>query len=110
MLFKKKGLPVFNIITQANVYDSTVMSQILYEQGAFYVFDRGYFSLSELMNIDRNNAFFVVREKHPITFKVVSEAELTNIDNRILTDQRVIFSGHGSKKKYKKYVGQHITM
>ncbi len=99
-----KGLPVFNIITQANVYDRTVMSQIPYEQGAFYVFDRGYFSLSELMNIDRNNAFFVVREKHPITFKVVSEAELTNIDNRILTDQRVIFNGHESKKKYTKEI------
>lgn len=97
-----KGLPVFNIIMQANVYDSTVMRQIPYEQGAFYVFDSGYFSLSELMNIDRNNAFSVVREKHSITFKVVSEAELTNIDNRILTDQRVIFSGHESKKKYTK--------
>ena len=64
----------------------------------------------ERLNRKYSNAFFVVREKHPITFKVVSEAELTNIDNRILTDQRVIFSGHESKKKYKKYVGQHITM
>lgn len=53
-----KGLPVFNIITQANVYDSTVMSQIPYEQGAFYVFDRGYFSLSELMNIDKKQCVF----------------------------------------------------
>lgn len=58
----------------------------------------------ERLNRKYKNAFFVVREKHPITFKVVSEAELTNIDNRILTDQRVIFSGHGSKKKYTKEI------
>ena len=56
-------VPAFVHITAANVHDTKVMPEIPYENGAFYIFDRGYNDFSNLYTIDRIGAYFVIRAK-----------------------------------------------
>lgn len=38
-------IPTFTYITETKVHDLRAMDEIPYEQGTYYVFDRGYFDL-----------------------------------------------------------------
>ena len=44
-------IPAFIHITNASVHDSKTMSEIPYEQGSYYVFDRAYYNFKELYHI-----------------------------------------------------------
>ncbi len=46
-------IPAFIHITNASVHDSKTMSEIPYEQGSYYVFDRAYNNFKELYHTDR---------------------------------------------------------
>ena len=66
------NIPSFYHITTASVNDAKAMTEIPYEIGAFYVFDRGYNSFAELNRINRLEAFFVVRAKQNLQFKFIN--------------------------------------
>ena len=50
-------IPTFIHITEAKVHDQRAMDEIPYEQGAYYVFDRGYFDLKRLYHINEIEAY-----------------------------------------------------
>ena len=56
-------IPALVHITEAKVHDSKAMPEIPYENGAHYIFDRGYNDFGNLYTINRIGAFFVVRAK-----------------------------------------------
>lgn len=58
----KIDIPAFNIITEANIYDSMVMDTIPYETEAYYIFDRVYIGTKQLYAIHQKESLFVVRE------------------------------------------------
>ena len=62
-------VPAFVHITPDNIHDSKAMSEIPYESGAHYIFDRGYNDFSNLNTISRIGAFFVVRAKTNVRIK-----------------------------------------
>ncbi len=98
----KTDIPAFSVITDASVHDSKVMDQIPYEKGSFYIFDRAYMVTAMLFLIEMKEAYFVVREKHKMVFKVVQDKQYNNPETGVMADQIIRFKGHKTKKNYPK--------
>ena len=47
------------------------MSEIPYETGSCYIFDRAYNKFSQLFSINQIGAYFVVRAKKNVQYKVI---------------------------------------
>ncbi len=62
-------IPAFIHITAASVHDVNAMDVIPYENGAYYIFDRGYVDFGRLYSITTLSAFFVIRAKSNLKFK-----------------------------------------
>lgn len=60
-------IPTFFHITTASTHDSKAMSEIPYETGSYYIFDRAYNKFSQLFGINQIGAHFVVRAKKNCT-------------------------------------------
>ena len=91
-------VPAFYHITTASVHDSKVMSEIPYETGAYYVFDRGYNNFKELYRIQRMVSFFVVRAKTNLQYKCVKWQR--RLPKNILRDAEVRLTIYKSRKDY----------
>lgn len=63
------NIPVFLSITTGKVHDVNILDQIIFETGAFYIVDKGYYDFERLYLIDREKAFFVIRAKKNLKFK-----------------------------------------
>lgn len=61
-------IPAFIHITPATVNDMNVMDNIAYEDGAYYIFDRGYLDYFRLYEITQHSAYFVIRAKSNLKF------------------------------------------
>ena len=96
----KTDIPTFSVITDASVHDSLVMELIPYEKESFYIFDRAYMATKKLYIIEEAEAYFVVREKHKMSFEVIEDKEYNNPSSGIMADQIIRFKGHKTKKQY----------
>lgn len=65
------SVPAFMLITCAKPHDRKAMIAIVYEPKSYYVFDRAYNCYKELYRITLSQAFFVVRAKTNMKYKVV---------------------------------------
>jgi transposase len=65
----KTSIPSFLYITNASVHDVNIMDIIPYEEGSFYVADKGYTDFLSLYKIHTNGSFFVTRAKENLRFK-----------------------------------------
>ena len=93
-------IPSFVIITDASVHDSKLMDQIPYESDSFYIFDRAYMATEHLFQIEMSEAYFVVREKSKILYKVLEDKHCSNPDTGVMADQIIVFTGSKTKKQY----------
>jgi len=96
----KTDVPAFSIVTDASLHDSKVMGLIPYEKDSFYVFDRAYMVTEMLFLIHKKDAYFVVREKQKMVFKVVNDREYNTPETGIMADQIIAFTGDKTKKNY----------
>ena len=71
LLDVKAHIPCFMLVTPATTNDIMAMRHIPYEQGSFYVFDRGYNSFADLYRIHRLEAYFIFRARDTLKFKRV---------------------------------------
>ena len=71
-------VPAFFHITKASVFDSKVMSEIPYESGSYYVFDRAYNSFTGLYKIHKTGSYFIVRAKKNLQLQVCEMASPTS--------------------------------
>lgn len=62
-------IPAFIHISPASNHDVNAMDYLIYEIGAYYIFDRGYVDYTRLYKINQFEAFFVVRAKSNLKFK-----------------------------------------
>ena len=93
-------IPAFIHITEAKVHDQRAMDVIPYEQGAYYVFDRGYFDLKRLYHINEIEAYFVIRQRGNLQYEVVSESDTMHNADGILSDQVIRLTNYSTKQKY----------
>jgi transposase len=61
-------IPAFIHITPASNHDVNAMDYLIYEIGAYYIFDRGYVDYTRLYKINQFEAYFVVRAKSNLKF------------------------------------------
>nr|CRY96170.1 hypothetical protein [uncultured prokaryote] len=91
-------VPAFVHITEAKVHDSKAMPEIPYENGAHYIFDRGYNDFGNLYTINRIGAFFVVRAKTNVRFK--PETWKRRLPANVISDSVCYFTIYKSAKDY----------
>jgi IS4 transposase len=64
------GIPVFMRISHAKTSDLSTLDRLLFLPGAFYIMDRGYVDFQRLHRIQRAAAFFVIRPKRAMNYRV----------------------------------------
>ena len=87
-----RDVPVFNLITDHSVSDSTVMDSIPYCSGAFYVFDKAYVCTTQLHNINEIRAFFIVRRKRNMAYTVLEEKGQLPAEEGVMADRTIRFT------------------
>ncbi len=93
-------IPTFIHITEAKVHDQRAMDEIPYEQGAYYVFDRGYFDLKRLYHINEIEAYFVIRQRGNLQYEVINEGDTMHNADGVLSDQIIRLTNYLTKQKY----------
>ena len=93
-------IPVFYRITNTQVHHVNFMDWLTYEPLACYVFDRGYFDLARLYEINCSEAFFIIREKFHPNYEIESRIDLEERDDNVLRDHTVRFNGKRNKTNY----------
>jgi hypothetical protein len=91
-------IPAFFHITEASVHDSSVMKEIPYESGSYYIFDRAYNHFKMLYKMQQIGAFFVVRAKKNLQFKSIKWKR--RLPKNILSDMTIELTGFYPKKYY----------
>ena len=95
-------IPAFFHITEASVHDSTVMKEIPYESGSYYIFDRAYNHFKMLYKIHQIGAFFVVRAKNNIQYKPVKWKR--RLPKNVLSDVTIELTGFYPKQYYPEHI------
>ncbi|NQV76352.1 MAG: IS4 family transposase [Bacteroidetes bacterium] len=92
-------IPAFIHITPAAVNDMNAMDHLIYEEGAYYVFDRGYVDFSRLYTITQRRAFFVIRAKSSLKYRRIYSGKVDK-STGILCDQTGLLTGFYTAKDY----------
>jgi hypothetical protein len=64
----RANLPVFAMVSVANMNERHFLDHVVFEPGAFYIMDRGYTAFERLRKIDLAGAFFLIRAKRDLNF------------------------------------------
>jgi hypothetical protein len=99
LLSLQGNLPAWAVLTEANVADLTMLDHIPIHPGAHYVMDRGYMDFVRLHRLHKAGAFFVVRCKEPVSFKVLARREV-NPSAGLKCDQTVRLKSNWSAKSF----------
>lgn len=91
-------IPAFFHITNASVHDSKAMSEIPYETESYYIFDRAYNNFKALYKIRQIDAYFVVRAKKNLQYKVVKWKR--RLPKNVLSDTAIELTGFYPKQYY----------
>lgn len=91
-------IPAFFLVTAASVHDVNAMDVIPYETGAYYIFDRAYDDYKRLFHIHQIGAFFVIRAKDNIRYKITKWKR--RMPKNVLTDAHIRLTGYLSSKRY----------
>lgn len=92
-------IPAFVHITPATMNDMKAMDFLVYEQNAFYIFDRGYVDYTRLYKITVHSAFFVIRAKSNIKFNRMYSLKIDK-STGVLCDQIGKLKGFYVSKQY----------
>jgi hypothetical protein len=72
LLSLRGPVPTWTAVTEACFPDSLMLEHIPLEKGAFYVLDRGYLDFPALATLQAAGAFFVVRSKCHLSFRLMA--------------------------------------
>ncbi len=92
-------IPAFVHITPATMNDMKAMDYLVYEQNAFYIFDRGYVDYTRLYKITVHSAFFVIRAKSNLKFNRMYSLKIDK-STGVLCDQIGKLKGFYVSKQY----------
>jgi len=99
MLSLHGNLPAWAVLTEVHVGDMRLLDQIPLYPGAHYVMDRGYMDFVRLYRLHQAGAWFVVRCKEPVSFKVL-ERRAVDCSAGFKCDQTVRLKSNWSKKSF----------
>lgn len=95
----KAEIPTFIDITDGLTHDINFLDKLIYEQGAFYVMDKGYVDYDRIFIIHQANAFFVTRAKDNMNYRRIYFAN-ANRKKGIICDHTIMLNGFYATKDY----------
>jgi hypothetical protein len=95
----KTSIPCFVHITDGTVHDVNGLDVLKYENGGFYVLDRGYLDFGRLFTINVSGAYFVTRSRKKLAFNRISSRKVKK-KKGILCDQTINLSNFYPLEKY----------
>jgi hypothetical protein len=99
LLDLRGSIPSWVVITPGKVHDVNLLDQLLFEAGAFYIFDRGYLDFARLYRIHQGSAFFVTRAKSNFDFQRLASRPIDK-SSGVLSDQILRLKGFYSRQNY----------
>jgi hypothetical protein len=99
MIDLRVGIPVFMRVSHAKVADVSVLDEILFQAGAFYVMDRGYVDFARFYRIHLAGAFFITRAKRRMDCRVTKRLSVEP-GGPVKRDQLIRLRGPKSRKLY----------
>jgi len=99
LLDLRGSIPSLVIITHGKIHDVTILDQLIFEPGAFYIVDRGYLDFARLYVIHQSLAFFVTRAKSNFSFKRLYSRPVDK-STGVQCDQTILLEGFYAKKDY----------
>lgn len=93
------SIPAFIHITGARESDASFLDHLPLEAGSFYVMDRAYVHFARLIKLTNASAFFVVRSKGNLHYRVV-HSESVPPGTNIQRDDRVELTGRYTQVDY----------
>jgi len=85
-------IPTFVAITDGKAADVTLLDALVFEPGAFYIFDRGYTDFERLYAITEALAFFVIRGKRGLAY-LRRVSRLVDKTTGLRSDQTIVLCG-----------------
>lgn len=105
LLDLRGSIPSWVVITDGKVHDVNLLDQLVFEAGAFYIFDRGYVDFARLYRIHQSSAFFVTRAKSNFEFYRLCSQPVDK-STGVLSDQiirlKVFYSRQGYPEKLRR--------
>jgi len=92
-------IPDFIVVTPASTNDVNGMDYIDYQNGSYYIFDRGYNDFARLYHIHKQKAFFVFRAREKVKFKRMYSFK-KEPNTGIKSDHIGVFTTGNSPKRY----------
>ena len=86
-------------VTNAAVHDINILDKIEFEFGAFYIMDRGYLDFNRLYKITLEHAFFVIRAKKNLSFKVLKSNKIDK-NTGLRCDQTIYLKTKKARTNY----------
>lgn len=93
------NIPSFFLITEAKVHDVNLLDVLEFEEGAYYIMDRGYIDFERLYRINQEKAFFITRSKSSTSFVRLYSQKINKIAG-IRCDQIIKFKQFYAAKDY----------
>lgn len=99
MLSLQGNLPAWAAITEADFPDMKMLDRLPVAPGAYYVMDRGYLDFVRLFRLHQAGAFFVVRNKRHVKFRVKASRPVDK-STGLRCDQTIQLTTKWSVKSY----------
>lgn len=99
MIDLRVGIPVFMRVSHAKIAEVSILDQIVFLPGAFYVMDRGYVDFARFRRIEQSRAFFITRAKRRLDCRVIQRSSV-DPSGPIRRDQLIRLRGPKSRRLY----------
>lgn len=93
------NIPSFFDFSSGKEHDVSFLDRIVFEAGAYYVFDRGYLDFARWHTIHRAGAFFISRAKDNLSFRRLY-SHPTDKGTGVRCDQTIVLAGYYPAHEY----------
>lgn len=93
------NIPSFFLITKAKMHDVNLLDILEFEEGAYYIMDRGYFDFERLYQIHKQGAYFIIRAKVSLSFRRLYSKKIDKTIG-LRCDQIIKLNHFYAKKNY----------
>lgn len=100
LLDLRGSIPVNIHITDGKWHDNNMWALLPIECGAIYTADKAYVDLAQMWRMQQAGAFFVMRPKNNMRFKVTRELIDDRLISSVCTDYGALLIGYKSKHLY----------
>lgn len=99
LLDLRGNIPCFIHVSEGSLHEMDALDEVVIEAGAYYIMDRGFVDFARLHRFTTNQAFFVIRAKENLDFRV-SESRLVDPERGVNADQTIRLRGPKSRRRY----------